>query len=168
MPTKMPSTPPVVNPAVAEPTGQMSTQPMAMNAQIPSSQMNAVMPQMPPQVTDSSETPSQTPEPMPMSPTQAGGMSAHIGGSSKKPLIIALVVLVLVLVIGGVFVLMSRQPSSQKGTPEPSSDSKKTVSPSTAPTVTEAPSAEQTELDSVDLGNVDSDFKDVESDISKL
>ena len=60
---------------------------------------------------------------------------------------------------------MSRRTSSQEGTPEHSSDSGQTVA---SPAPSQAAADEVSEVESIDLGNVDQDFTTVENDINQL
>ena len=107
------------------------------------------------------------PQPPMSAPTPPISPPSQTAPHSPSPMIIGVIILVLVLVIGGVLILMSRQASPQEGAPERSSDIE-TQTTNVQPTTAPPAAGEATELDSLDLGNVESEFTDVESDLKQL
>lgn len=119
---------------------------------------------LPPQPSMTSPTPpSQIPPQAPSSPAHAettfmpgGGSDSSKGGKGKMMMIIALVLVVLTLVGGGGYYYMQTM-----NKPTDVADTPKAVDTSEINGLND-------DLNTVDLGNLDSDFADVDSELSEL
>jgi len=115
----------------------------------------------PPPVVDTTPTPV-APAPAvpvpPATPATATAVPVAGGNNSKKIIMIAgAVLLVLLLIIGGVVFFLTVSPSEQAVSNPPQN----AVAP-------ETPSQLLEEAESVDLGEIDSDLKDVDTDLNSL
>jgi hypothetical protein len=115
-----------------------------------------------PPVVDSAQTLAAPAAAVPAPPaTPATATAVPVGGTnnSKKIIMIAgAVLLVLLLIIGGVVFFLTVSPSEQAVSNPPQSEA----------TVPETPSQLLEEAQGVDLGEVDGDLKDVDTDLNSL
>lgn len=105
--------------------------------------------------------PASNPAPTVMASTDSGGN----GGMSKWFLIIpGLMIIVLILLFAGYYMTLNKS----QNTPKVMTQEQAVPTKAPTPTPTVVDSAQTQEVNSVDLGNVDTDMKSVDTDLNQL